>query len=93
MAGLCRMHKHCRGPGRGQGGRNLAPNVPAFSHAHHHHAAAAREHDLHRLRKLGADAAGQAQHGSGLYLKGLAGEHLGLCGVKGKHIKSHARIL
>ncbi|MNT50631.1 hypothetical protein D3C72_1875600 [compost metagenome] len=41
MAGLGRVNKERRRSGAGEGGGNLAADVPGFTHAHHHHFAAA----------------------------------------------------
>jgi hypothetical protein len=93
VAGFGRVHKHGGRAGRGQRGRNFAPYVAAFTHAHHDHAAAARHHQFNGLGKLGAHAAGQTQYGRSLYLKGLSGKAHHLFGIQFHGVKAHGCIL
>ena len=74
MTGLGRVHKHGRGSGGGEGGRNLAANVATFAHAHDYHAPAHGQHRLHGFDKGRPEQLARTLQGFSLNFQGLARE-------------------
>ncbi len=94
VAGLGGVNKKSRGTGGCQGGRNLAPDMAAFAHAHDHHTPGGLQNALHGLHKAGVHTCGQPRQGGGLDVKRFPRQAQNLVRIKREMGGgSHVRIL
>ena len=85
MPGLAGMDEEGRGTGGGQGGGDLAPDVPGFAHAGGHHPATAGQRQLAGAGEVAVDAGADRRQGLALDLQhpAAAGHQAGRLGVLG----------